>query len=791
MTNHNSSFALNLEEKLRLLMGKDEWHTYPCPSLHLASIRVADGPSGLRVEGEQKDQDSLLKTSLPSVSFPCASLNASSFDPDSFAKLGKAISQEAKALGVNVVLGPGINIKRSPLCGRSFEYLSEDPLVSGQLASSYVQAIQKEGIGACLKHFAANNQETYRSSISVEVDERTLREIYLRPFEIAVKKSQPWAVMSSYNRINGVHSSDNLRLLTDVLRKEWGFEGLVMTDWGGMGDKVKAIKAGTDLEMPFSGRTTLDVALKAYEEQQLSEDEIDSCVRRVKDLVNKCQVEEKPLKPIDFVNDHLLAVELAENGMVLLKNDESFFPLKQDDDFCLIGDCCKHPVFQGEGSSHVNAYKEVSPYEAFLAFKKRLPYAAGYEGKEDNLELIDEAIQLAKKHQKVVLFLADSLITEGVDRTSLNLPSNQLRLLEEICLVNPQVGVILTNGAPVEMPFINSIKGLLECYLPGEGGGEGMADLVFGKVNPSGKLAETFPLKLEDTPSYRYFPGGNQAVWYEEGMYVGYRYYETVGKKVLFPFGAGLSYTKFQYDDCILNGRQLSFSLTNVGSMVGQETYFVFVKKPDGKIYTPSKELIAFCKVKLEKGEKKRLSLELTDEMLKSYDPADQRWEIENGVFTIYLASSVTDIKATFNLFLKGEASANRVEEAEEYFLGRVNNLPSSSFFRHLGHRPLAKDALDPYNALQDDISLKAASKDNKAVQFLLMQLALHTNKTMADLLAMVPLRQYELMLPEEKKEAFKASFELLCQKKGNEEDVKVILSILHSLGSGGRKTQL
>ena len=528
---------LTLEEKASLCDGKDFWHLQDIERLELPSIMVTDGPHGLRKQPEEKTDKKLLSAS-PATCFPTAVTTAASWDPSLLEEMGKAIGEEALQEGVSVVLGPGVNIKRSPLCGRNFEYFSEDPYLAGEMAAAMVNGLQSVGVGASVKHFAGNNQETRRLTIDTVADERTLREIYFPAFETAVKKAQPWTIMNSYNRLNGTYTAENRWLLTDVLRKEWGFEGLVVTDWGAENDRVAGIKAGGDLEMPTSAGLGAAKIVQAVADGSLSEDELNECVDRVLDLILKGEENRK-----NFLYDkrahHELARKIAAQSMVLLKNDEDILPLKPGQTVAVIGEMARAPRYQGAGSSGINPNQLDNAFEQLMAAGVKVLYAAGYNKKNDtpDARLIGEAAALAKKADVALVFagLTERYESEGYDRKHMQMPADHNALIEAVARANPNTVVVLQGGSPVEMPWLPYVKGLLNAYLGGQASGAAVTDLLTGKKSPSGKLAETYPLCLADTPCYGNFPGSQKTVEYREGIYVGYRYYDTAEKRCSSP----------------------------------------------------------------------------------------------------------------------------------------------------------------------------------------------------------------------------------------------------------------
>lgn len=651
---------LTLEEKAALCSGADFWHTKPVERLDIPQIMVSDGPHGLRKnrEGAQNPNEA-----IEAVCFPSASALACSFDRGLLKELGKALGEECRAENVSVILGPGCNIKRSPLCGRIFEYFSEDPYLASQMAEAHITGVQSMGVGTSLKHFAANNQESRRMSVSANIDERTLHEIYLAAFESVVKNAKPWTVMCSYNKINGEYSSQNKLLLTDILRDDWGFGGLVMSDWGAVDDRAKAIRAGLDLEMPASMGKNDAAIVKAVESGELSEEELDNCVRRVLELIQRGS-EEKPQVVWDKDRHHKLAAKIAENCAVLLKNDGDILPLKEGEKVAFVGAFAEKPRYQGGGSSHINSYKTVSAVQAASDIAG-VTYARGFNmGNEADEALENEALEAAKNADKVVVFagLPDTFESEGYDRKHMRMPECQLRLIEKLSEVNENIVVLLHNGSPVEMPFIEKIKGLIEMYLGGQAVGEAEIALLYGRANPSGKLAETFPQKLADNPSYLNFPGEGDDVNYAEGVFVGYRYYDKKQIKPLFPFGYGMSYTQFEYSDLRISAHEVSegksftaeLTVKNIGSRDGAETVQLYIAPTEASVIRPEKELKGFEKVFLKAGESKRIAFRLDQSAFAYWSVKLHKWFAESGRYEVLIGASSADIRLSDEVSFNG-----------------------------------------------------------------------------------------------------------------------------------------
>ena len=650
---------LTLEEKAGLCSGKDFWRTKPVERLNIPSVMVSDGPSGLRTQVDNGFNENDSRTA---VSFPSGCATASSFDRELLGRLGEILGEEANNYNVSTVLGPAINIKRSPLCGRNFEYLSEDPYISGELGAAYIKGVQSKNVGTSVKHFAANNQETNRFSVSEEVDERTLREIYLAGFETCVKKSAPTTIMCSYNAINGELSSQNKWLLKDVLREEWGYKGMVVSDWGAVYDRVKGIKADLSLEMPYSGGHTDNDIVEAVKAGKLTMDELDEAVSHVLEMVLN-YVENKQSGVFDMEKDHAESGRIAEESCVLLKNDKladgaTVLPVKAPAEKVLFVGCfAENPRYGGGGSSKIKCYKMTSAVDAARDAGLNIKYVKGYN--EDFVTtseaLTNEALEAARNAEAVIVFagLPESFETEGADRTNLDMPAVQNELIEKLAEVNPNIAVVLHNGAPVAMPWINKVPAILECYLGGENIGSAQVNLLFGKANPCGKLAETFPLRIEDTPCYMYYPGNGRTCLYAEGIFVGYRWYDARKMPVLFPFGHGLSYTSFEYSDLKLSktafkdtdGVEVSLIVKNTGAVDGKEIVQLYVSDKTGVEIRPEKELKGFEKVFLKAGESKVVSFKLDQRSFAYWNTDTKQWYAASGTYEIIIGASSRDLR--------------------------------------------------------------------------------------------------------------------------------------------------
>ncbi len=657
------AFAAKLtdEQKARLLSGVDFWHLYSNKELGIPEIMVSDGPHGLRQMVERTGDD-VVNGTVKSTCFPAGGTTACSFDPELMARVGRAIGEEARKQGVHVVLGPAVNHKRSPLCGRNFEYISEDPYLTGEMAAGIIDGIQSVGVGTSIKHFACNSQEKARFVNDSIVDERALREIYLRGFERAIAKSNPWTIMASYNLLNGVHATENKRLLTDITRGEWGYDGLIMTDWAAITNIPESYDAGLDLEMPGSAGDTHEIILAALADGRLSREGFERAARTVLELIVRAAEGEQIEYSCNMEKHYALAREAAEQSAVLLKND-GILPYKGGS-VAVIGSMAKRPRYQGGGSSHIEPIVMDSPYEAFQQAGIAFDYADGYGDEEltPNAKLIEEARIAARDKDIVFIFagLPASIESEGFDRDDINMPDSHIRLIEDVAAVNPNVVVILSCGSAVSMPWLNKVKGVLLMYLGGCQLGKAAVNLLTGKANPCGKLPETFPLRIEDTPCHGWF--GNEMYYaeYRESIFTGYRYYDTAKKEVLFPFGSGLSYTTFAYSDMKIDSASIgeggtakvSVTVTNTGRVAGREIAMLFVGKEKSELYRPAKELKGFKKVALQPGESAVVEFELTPDLLSVYNTRTNAWYAEPGEYRLYAGPNVAELPLSLTLTL-------------------------------------------------------------------------------------------------------------------------------------------
>ena len=668
MKYENLIAQMSLEEKAGLCSGKDMWHTKAIERLGIPSVMMCDGPHGLRKQ-DDSGVSTNLNVSVDAICFPTASATASSWDKALLNELGQTVGEEAVAENVALVLGPGTNIKRSPLCGRNFEYFSEDPYLAGMLSASFINGLQSKNIGASIKHYCANNQETYRMTINSVVDERTLRELYLLPFEIAVKMSQPRTIMASYNLINDTYATENDFLLNKVLRDEWGFEGLVVSDWGATNKRVEGLKAGHDLEMPSSGGMNDKLIVKAVKDGSLDEAVLDNAVDRILDLIMRSTSNPKD-STYDKEEHYKIAKKIATESAVLLKNDGAL-PLKSQS-VLLVGELAIEPRFQGAGSSFINCTKissvEQSLRDAGIEYEFTSGYDLSDESEKKNAKLRKNAVELAKHYDTVLVVagLPNKYEAEGFDRKHINMPKSHDLLIKELTQVNKNVNVVLTMGASVEMPWIDDVRSVLCMYLGGQTSGDACVDLLLGKANPCGKTAETFALKLQDVPSTQNFPGTRFNVEYREGLYVGYRYFNTVNAPVLFPFGHGLSYTNFEYSNLTLSSKKITdkeiltatLDVENVGDTDGKEIVQLYVNDVQSSVYMPSQQLKGFEKIFLKAGVKKRITFSLDKRSFAFYNTACSDWQVESGDFKILIGASSRDIRLEDTVYVESTDTA-------------------------------------------------------------------------------------------------------------------------------------
>ncbi len=698
---------LTLEEKALLLQGRSSWTTWAVPRLGIPSIFLSDGPHGLRKQIGKQDHLGV-NISQPATCYPTAATMANSWDPALGQLLGEALGTEAAATDVHVVLGPGLNIKRSPLCGRNFEYFSEDPYLAGKMAAAYIRGIQSKGPAACPKHFAANSQEKDRMSMDAVVDERTLREIYLTGFEIAVKESSPQTIMTSYNRLNGTYTNEDPVLLQDILRQQWGFDGFVMTDWGGSNDHAAGVAAGSNLEMPNPGPDSALTLVQAVRSGEISETVLDQRIRELVRVVKeKAQAVIQAPKTYDPEVHHEIARRCAAESIVLLEND-GILPLQGKENIALIGAFADRPRYQGDGSSLVNPTRLPNLRQALEAAGLRADYAPGYPriGQKPDPALTEQAVQTAKAADTVLLCIGlDELAEcEGADRTHLQLPESHTALLQAVAKVNSNIILVLSGGAPFQMPDKGLYRAAVHGYLGGQAGAEAMADVLTGAVNPSGRLAESWPEKLEDTPCFRYYPSKEWTSEYREGLFVGYRYYDTAGVPVRYPFGHGLSYTGFAYSDLTADKNGASFTLTNTGCRDGAEVAQLYIACRSSGIYRPKKELKGFQKVFLKAGESRRVTISLDDKAFRYFHTGTGRYEVETANYDILIGSSVSDIHLSQTIRIFGTDAALPEQALPSYRRADIQNVSDEEYTRLLG-REIPDGHFGPELTLYDTVS--------------------------------------------------------------------------------------
>ena len=693
---------LTLEEKCALLSGAETFKTRGMPEHGIPQIWLSDGPHGLRKQAGESDHLGL-NPSVPATCFPTASAVANSWDAALGEEIGAALGEEAAAQEVSVVLGPGLNMKRNPLCGRSFEYFSEDPYLAGKLAAGYIRGIQSKGVAACPKHFAVNSQETRRMASDSIVDERTLREIYLTGFEIAVKEGHPRSIMSSYNLVNGTYANENKHLLMEILRGEWGFDGAVITDWGGSNDHALGVKNGSTLEMPAPGGDSVRELLAAVESGKISESDIDARLSELLPLVfdTKAALDAAP-REFDAAAHHALARRAAAESLVLLKNEGSLLPLAAGSKVAVLGDFAKNPRYQGAGSSMVNSTQVDVLLDKLIDSELNvIGYQQGFDrhGKPD-AALQRSACELATQADTVILCMGLDEIaeSEGLDRSNLRLAQNQVDLLQAVAAVNPKIVVVLYSGSVVETPWLDNCQALLYAALGGQAGAGAVADALTGKVNPCGKLAETWPLAYADIPSAADFATRRKTVEYREGLYIGYRYFTTAEKAVRFPFGYGMSYTTFAYSDMAADEQGVSLTVTNTGSVAGTEIVQLYVAKKSSELFRPAKELKGFARVTLAPGEKQRITIMLDDKAFRFWNVKANRWEIEGGEYELLVGASVEDIRLCEKISVHGTATVHPYEDVDLdcYYKGDVLSVSDADFEKLLGHPiPNGKTKID------------------------------------------------------------------------------------------------
>ncbi len=706
---------LTLTEKAGLLSGGDFWHTKAVERLGIPAIMMSDGPHGLRKQDDKGDHLGV-NDSIRAVCFPAACATAASFDRSAAKRIGEALGDACRHEKVGVILGPAVNIKRSPLCGRNFEYYSEDPFLAGRMAASFIDGVQSRGVGTSIKHFAANSQEHRRMSSSSNVDERTLREIYLPAFEYAVRETQPWTVMCSYNRLNGVFASENRKLLTEILRNEWGFLGLVVSDWGAVSDRVAGVAAGMDLEMPSSDGINDRKIVRAVESGALSMEDVDRACERVLNLVYRAVRNEDSGAAWDMEAQHALAAETAADCMVLLKNEKSVLPLSKSAKVAFIGEFAEKPRYQGGGSSHINSFKVTGALEAARESGLDVIFAKGYSAADDEAkeEEIAEAVAAAESADIAVVFagLPDSYESEGYDRTHMRLPDCQNRLIRAVVRANPATVVVLHNGSPVEMPWIDEVPAVLEAYLGGQAVGEAEVRVLYGDVNPSGHLAETFPKKVSDNPSWLFYGGEPSGTDYREGVFVGYRYYDKKEMDVLFPFGHGLSYTEFRFDGLSLSESRVgegdtleaAVTVTNTGSRAGKAVVQLYVENASSEIIRPLRELKGFEKILLQPGESREVTFSLDRRAFAYWDTETGGWSVPGGTYRILAGGSSRDLPAAASVGVEPSAA-------------RPVKYDINSIFMDIMKDPRAMEILGPVLRRHEEDNTISGREESEAAQ--------------------------------------------------------------------------
>ncbi len=686
---------MTLIEKAAIVGGQGEWQTWPIPRLNIPSMYCSDGPHGIRKQAGAGDHLGL-NESLKATCFPTAATVANSWDVSLGEKIGRALGEEAMAEDVHILLGPGMNMKRSPLCGRNFEYFSEDPHLAGKMAAAYVRGIQSKGVRSCIKHFAVNSQEERRMAMDAVVDERTLREIYLTAFEIAIKEGKAKALMTSYNEVNGEYANENSHLLLDILRGEWGYDGMVVTDWGGSNNHVKGIKCRSNLEMPNPGLDSARQVIAAIENGTLTKAELDLCVDDLLDaILETTKAAKDHSTEFDIEGHHALAREAAAQCAVLLKNEGKILPLAEGTKVAVIGDFAFKPRYQGAGSSMVNTTK----LESFVEIAQEssaleiVASSAGYQRSGDPDEALkNEAVEAAKQADVVLYFfgLDEMSESEGLDRQHMKIPKVQIELLKALAGANPNVVGILSGGSSIEMDWDTELKAVLHGYLTGQAGGGAVYDIITGAVNPSGKLAETYPVAYEDTPAFKYYPAKERTSEYREGLYIGYRYFDTAHVPVKYPFGYGLSYTTFEYTDLKVNADGATFKITNTGKLDGAEIAQVYISLPGAEVFRPEKELKGFAKVFLKAGETKTVTVAFNDMTFRYWNVEDEAWAVEGGVYKVLVGSSSADIRLAADMSVAGVGSGNPYDRKKvpAYYSGDITRVPDGQFETILG-RPI------------------------------------------------------------------------------------------------------
>lgn len=762
---------MTLEQKAAFVSGLDYWHTQGCEELGLPSINITDGPHGLRKKNENKKaSDGIgLGNSVPATCFPPASTSSCSWDPELIALAGEALGEECLKEKVSVVLGPGMNIKRSPVCGRNFEYFSEDPVLSGKMAAGLVKGVQSKGVGTSLKHFACNSQEAYRMIVDEVVDERALREIYLTAFEIAVKEASPWTVMNSYNRINGEYASQNSYLQNKVLRGEWGFDGLIVTDWGSSVDRIPGILCGTDLEMPSSGGYNTKKIIEAVKNGELTEEALDERVDVVVDLILKSKPALEKEVEFSFDDHHEISRKVAEGSMVLLKNKDNILPLKKGAKVAVIGELAVSPRFQGAGSSVINPTKLDNALDELKKLGVDVTYAKGYEKSKDeeNEALFAEAEAVAKAADTVLVFvgLTEEFEGEGYDRINIEMPKSHNALVSKISAANPNTVVVLAGGSVINLPWINEVKGLLNSGLGGQATGSAVANILTGIVNPSGKTSETYPLSFDENPTFGNYPAGPVTSEHRESVYIGYRYYDKAKKEVLFPFGFGLSYTEFSYSDLQVSKEEIddtetltvTYKVKNIGETDGAEVTQLYVGDMESTIFRPVKELRAFKKVFLKAGEEKEVSLTLSKRDFAFFNVYTGEFNVESGEFAILVGASSRDIKLIKKVTVNSTENVvipDYKVSAPAYYTADLSEMNGAQFEAILG-RPVpsaerdTSKPIDIYCCLDDARHTKWGGRICGLIEGIMSKMGSDANgdgKMLSAMATQIPIRNFIAM---------------------------------------------
>ena len=755
---------MTLEEKAGLCSGEDFWHTKGSERLGIPSVMVSDGPHGLRKQEDEADHLGI-NDSIKAVCFPAGCATASSFDRDLLEELGEIIGNECQAENISTILGPAMNIKRSPLCGRNFEYYSEDPLVSSEMASAFVRGVQSKSVGTSPKHFMANNQEYHRMTSSSEMDERTMREIYLASFENMVKKEKPWTIMNSYNKLNGTYLCENKEMLSDILRDEWGFDGYVMTDWGAMNERVEALKAGCNLEMPASGGKTDKEIVDAVRSGELDETVLDQRCEEFLNIIFRYIENRDENAVFDREKDHEKARHIEEESIVLLKNEDSILPLSPEQKTAFIGKYAAAPRFQGGGSSHINSFKTESAMDALDTAdgikKENIIYAQGYDDLEDKTDdaLLREAVEAAKRAETAVIFagLPDSFESEGYDRTHMRMPQCQITLIEEVAKVQPDTVVVLHNGAPVEMPWIDKVKAVVEVYLGGQAVGGATVNVLYGNTNPSGHLAETFPIRVQDTPCYLTYGGEHDKSVYSEGVFVGYRYYASKEMNVLFPFGHGLSYTTFSYSNLTVEREQIreseklrvSVDVTNTGNRFGKEVIQLYVAPKNSTVIRPVRELRAFDKIGIAPGETKTVTFLLDGRAYAYWSTEIHDWHVESGEYEIQIGKNAQDIVLSKTVYVESEHMIPKVFTLNSTMGEIMADAKGKAVFEQAVSKMAGADAQEMEN--------QSLEGDGEAI----------SAEMMAAMMEAMPLRQLISFVPGVTKEALTSLVKVLNENAG------------------------